>query len=172
MNPSKSFERIVFSALISLTLAPIFLQSLWPFFAWILKIKVDSFFISLSSLLVTMGALFSLNLFNKHVHLRCFLSASSVGVGIAILLGNNVQATLIIASALISLALFVSTLMIWAVSHLPIDFNGLAKKHKVKACIFILVSVLTVVQTTRLSTFMGDAKRVEFSILPRLCLIV
>lgn len=169
---TKSIERLSLATLAALVLAPIVVQVSWPLVVYGLGAQGDAFGLSLAALGVAGAASLAYKAFNQQNFWYSSGVAALVGLGLAWLLGKNFQSTLIIALILVVLAGLVAGLLTWLVARLPLDLDGAAQQHKIRAALFSVLAVFTIWQTTSLSTFMGDAARVELSTLPSIPFIV
>lgn len=164
----KSWERSGFAAIAALVLAPVLGQLLWALGSIGCCCQVNALAISLGSLGVTAAALAGyLFLRQRSKGLRWAL-ATGLGFGIGLLIGHEVGARLLSALVLGILGLAGSAFLPWYAQRLPQDMDGLAKANKVKAVLLALVSLFSIFQTTKLSAFMGDATRMELSMLPQM----
>lgn len=164
--PSKPIERLSLAALAALTLAPIFFQAEWLVLASALGAQGDALGLTVAALTVASAAILAYRFFNSPGLLPSIGVASLVGLGWATFFGPDVYSKLIIAVALVILAGGVSLLIIGLATRLPADLDGTAHQHKTQAILFSMLAVFTIWQTARLSTFMGDAQRVEQSVIP------
>lgn len=171
-SPPKSWERIGFASTAVLTLAPVFFHAVWPLIALNTGVKCDAHHLTWASLGVAGGVVLSYVLFYQRILLGSIVVSSSIGLGMAVILGKDFKSKLLLALVWLCLAVLVSISMRWIMVRLPVDWDGLAKQHKIKTALFVLLATFSVVQTSHLSTFMGDATRVEHSTFPSIPFLV
>ncbi|MFM2375379.1 MAG: hypothetical protein RLZZ165_476 [Bacteroidota bacterium] len=166
MIARRSFESLGFASVAAMSLAPLFFHAGWILTATAIGVKTDALGLTLGSLLVT-GCVVA-----GHVFLRGrrrwagILAASAAGACTGALLGSNPESWFAISLAYLALAVIQFFFLPSLAARFPEDLDGLAMHHKVKTGLLILLSVFSIVQTARLSTFMGDHRRVKASILP------
>lgn len=54
----------------------------------------------------------------------------------------------------------------WLPSRLPAVFDGLAPRYRVLTAVYVLLAVVSIVQVTRVSVFMGDPTRTDAQVVP------
>jgi hypothetical protein len=74
--------------------------------------------------------------------------------------------------SLLGVAAFAGAVAPWLLARLPRALDGLAARRRGMASVMALVAVLTVGQTARVSTYMGDSTRTELSVLPSIPFLV
>jgi hypothetical protein len=94
------------------------------------------------------------------------VAAGMVAVLLATLVSQGIANIAVALLALLPVALFAGALVPWMVQRLPQELDGMAIRRKITTTLLVLLGIVSVVQTSRLSTFMGDANRAEFSLLP------
>lgn len=166
MPANKSFERIGFAAMAAFTLAPVLFHSGWLLVALAMGVQGDALAFTMVALAVTGGAVAAHIFFKRQILIGSIGLASAVGIVSAFVIGTDLPSKMTIALAFVILAGLVSGLIFWLGSHLPRDIDGLAKQNKVKAGLLILLAAFTIFQTARLSSYMGDAKRSDLSVMP------
>lgn len=87
------------------------------------------------------------------------LGAGPVGIAVATL-------------ALLAAAGFSGALLPWLLPRLPEELDGLAPRRKASTVLVVILGLAAIVQTSRLSTFIGDPTRVELSLFPDVPFIV
>ncbi len=161
----KSIERVAFAAMAGLTLAPVFIHTVWLLVASKMGAQADSTGLTVGSLLLATVAAICQIFFRQQILAKSILVLACTGFIIAIVLGD-LQSILAIAIVFAGLSVFVSCLIHWLIARLPRDVDGSAMQHKVQAGFWVLLAVFTIWQTSKISTFMGDSKRAELSVLP------
>lgn len=81
------------------------------------------------------------------------LGAGPVGIAGAIL-------------ALLAAAVFSGALLPWILPRLPEELDGLAPRRKASTVLVVILGFAAIVQTSRISTFIGDPTRAELSLFP------
>ena len=168
-NPGpRSLERIAFVAMATLTLAPILVQALWAVAIALTGQHCDALGLSLAALLVTTSSVTVQAIGKRRSFWTSFLVAAGLGMGLGLLMGDGGPNRLALGLTLLILGGGISLVVAALVRRMPLDVDGLARIHKVKAGLLILLSLFSIFQTTKLSAFMGDAKRMELSMIPQL----
>ncbi len=161
-------ERIGFTALVLLTLSPIVLHGVWRPMAQALHTDGNALALTFAALGVAAVGWF--------VHVATYnragkkwmpgVAATVIALLSGIVLGRDPAGMGAASSALLAVALFTTMLVPWMMSRLPPDLDGLAKRRKVTTALVVLLGAATIAQTARISTYMGDYRRPELSILP------
>lgn len=99
-------------------------------------------------------------------------NASLVALLSGALLGKSPAGIAAATLALVAVAFLSGGLLPWIVSRLPEELDGLAPRRKVTTALVVLLGIVTVLQTARISTFIGDHTRAELSVVPSVPFIV
>ncbi len=158
-------ERLGFTALVLLTLAPVVLQALWRPLARASHVEADSLWLAIAALVVATVALVctASRSTNRWLPGACAALAALLS---AILLGHGLPAIATMTASLLGVAIFCGALAPWLVRRLPPQLDGLAVRRKGVTALMLVLGVLTVTMTTRLGVYMGDPTRPELSLAP------
>ena len=160
--PRLPIERLGYAALAVLTLSPVVLQGLWPPFVRAPYETVDSAQLAGAALGIAAAAALATGASLGRASRRWLPAACAGLVALALGLRWGQGPTL----ALLGVAAFSGALSPWLVARLPAGLDGRAREQKVVAALLVLLGVVTVATTTRLSVFMGDSSRPELSLAP------
>lgn len=164
----KPRERLGLAALAVLTLAPVVLQGLWRPLAQALHVEADSVGLVGAALVVATVASLACGASVGRGANRWLpgVSAGLAALLLGLLLGRGLPAIATVSAALLGVAALCGALLPWLVRRLPTALDGLAARRKVVTTLMILIGVVTVTMTARLSVFMGDASRPDLSLAP------
>ncbi len=167
MSGRLPIERLAFSALVLLTLSPVLLQGLWRPLAQWTKVETDGVVLAGAPLAIAAVAVVgaALSAGRSSAAWLPVLSAAVTAVGLSLLLAFG-PAVVAVLPALMGVALFSGLLLPWLLRHLPPELDGLAARRPGIAVLMVLLSLLTVYSTSRLSVYMGDPTRPELSLAP------
>ena len=159
----RSLERMGFTGLVVLTLAPLVLQGIWRPLARAAHASADS--LALTCLAVLVAAVACAVTFMAVTRRWLAVASSSlVAVSLSALLGwPSFTAA---AISLVAVAVCSCALARWLAGRLPTELDGLAARRRGVAAWMLLLGALTITQTTRLGVYLGDATRPEMSLLP------
>jgi hypothetical protein len=167
----RSIERIGFAAMAALVLAPILVQAIWALVSLMGRFPVDAYALSLGAVAVTGAAVAGLVVLQRRSILLRMLVAVGLGMVVGLLVGWEMEGKIVVALVLGGLGAGMSGFVPWFARRLPVDMDGAAKNSKVKAVLLVLLSLLSIFQTTKLSAFMGDAQRMELSMIPEMAFL-
>ncbi len=174
-NPRRPLERFGFTGLSLLTLSPVVLHGIWRPLAQRLHTDGDASVLTFAALGVSVaGLLVQVLTWNHRDHAKRqpVVVAGAVAVFFGMLSGAGFARIAAAVTALLVVALFGAVFVPWMMSRLPIDLDGLAKRRKVTAALVVLLGIATITQSGRISTYMGDHKRPDMSLLPDIPFIV
>ena len=162
---TRPLERLGFTALVLLTLAPVALQGLWRPIAHASQVETDSLRLAIAALVVAIAALLACatRSANRRLSIAC---AALAALLFGPLLGRGLPAIVAISAALLGVAILCGALAPWLVRRLPAQLDGLAARRKGVTALMLVLGVLTVTMTTRLGVYMGDKTRPELSLAP------
>jgi hypothetical protein len=157
-----SLERPAFGALLALIVAPLIAQGLWRPLVHVFGPAGSSGVVTAAALVISAAVALIQALRPRGTPLLSlglgFLIAASASAGWS--LGWAGLLTLLVTASALAF------LLRWLFPRLPAALDGLAKRHRVLTGIYVLVALLTVVSTARVSIFMGDSTRVDLQALP------
>ncbi len=173
-NPKRPMARLGLGALALCLLSPMVVHGLFRPLAQILGANGNALHLTFAALAVAalafVGYLIS---FHRGPHTpRPTLAAASGALLLGLLLGHGAASIAAAVFPLLAVALFAGKLLPWIVERLPQDMDALAKRRYVVTTLVILLSMGSIHQMARLSTFMGDSSRGDLSALPTLPLLV
>lgn len=155
-------ERLAFTGLVAVLLAPVIAQGLWRPLTHFLGGSGDAAGVT-GAALVLAGVTLGVRLIERK---RATLQSLVVG-GVVAFVASGVLAlesagflTLMIVMGLLT------RLFQWLPPRLPAAFDGLAIRHVKLTALYALMAVLAVVSMARVSIFIGDATRVELQSVP------
>lgn len=172
-DSQRPVERLAFAALLLLILSPIVAQGTWCPMARALHTTTNALALTFASLAVSSVAWLA-HVVTAHrskswaPKASAFVAAFVCGA----LLGSGPAGIAITTLALVVVALLSSALLPWVLARLPREMDGLARQRKGTTAWMILLSLVTIVQVARISTFMGDHNRGELSVLPTVPFVV
>ena len=165
-------ERYGYAALTLLTLSPVALQGLWRALAVALNADVDAARVTCGALAIAAIVLLARRaIADRHRALPGVLAAVVAG-GLGLALGPDRASAAVVAASRLGVALFNAALLPWLLGRLPAELDGLAARHKAVATLMIVLGLLAVTATSRLSVFMGDAARADLSMIPDVPVLV
>ena len=164
--PPPSTERLAFATMVLLTLAAVGVQGLWRALGSALPVEADSMAVTLAALVMVMVVTLFYRLTGGRHPARTAL-AGLLAAGVAgVLLSPPSGAVIDVSLALAGVALAAAGALPWLLRHLPAEWDGQWRQHKLNTGWMVLLGLATIVLTTRLSVFMGDSTRVDLSLLP------
>jgi hypothetical protein len=174
VEPRRPPAGLGFAAIVLLTLSPIVLHGLWRPVAQALHADADALRLTGAALAVGAASWLAFVAAWGRGAVRWAPGASGavVALTLAPLLGRGGASVVAAALGLLGVALASAALLPWMLPRLPDELDALARRHKARAALVVLLGVATVSQTARLSTFMGDARRPELSALPTMTFLV
>ncbi|MFV8752627.1 glycosyltransferase family 87 protein [Nannocystaceae bacterium ST9] len=151
----------------SLILAPVVAHGLWRPLLVGLDGDGDARWITLAALLVATAALLGQGRWPARARMR-WGSASATAIVVAALLGGSGSEILAALASLLAVAGFTSATLPIMLARVPVEVGGPVGARARRAAIVatLVLGSLAVIQTARLATFMGDAERTEFVVLP------
>jgi len=174
IHSGRPAERFGFTALSLFTLSPIVLHGLWRPIARALHTDGNAIALTVGALAVAAVVLV--------IHVITWnrgsakwmpgIIASLVALVLGMVQGPGIAGIGAASVALLGVASCAAVLVPWMMARLPRDMDGLAKRRKVTTALVILLGVITITQTNRLGTFMGDYKRPELSLMPSVPFLV
>lgn len=160
-------ERLALAAGWALVLAPVVAHTVWRPLLVALGAEGDAGSISLASLVVAAAAVLGLRLSPpRHPALGAAAAAAAAAILAALMLGSTGPAFVAAAAALLAVAGLVSAALPMMLARSPAALDGLARRKPRAALAMAVLWALAAVQTARLSTFMGDATRIEHVPIP------
>jgi hypothetical protein len=159
-------ERLGYTAMSLLTLAPAVVQGLWRPLAVTAGVELDAAWLVCAALAVASAAVVACGLPGAPRPWLPAASAALTAVVLGALLGGVGRAGASAAAALLGVALFCGALGPWLLRNLPSTLDGLATGRKVTTALMILLGAASVGATTQLSIYMADPARTERSLAP------
>lgn len=153
-------ERLALAGAWLLILAPVVAHGVWRPLLLGLGAVGDAGWISVAALAVALVVVAAQALWPARAELR-WASACTTAILAACLVGGSLTGIMAAAGALTAVALLASFTLPVAIRSIPIELEGLARQRRVATVLVAVISLAAVVQTTRLSTFMGDPERVD-----------
>lgn len=161
-QPTRSLERPAFTVLVVLLAAPVLAQGLWR--------PLCHFFGSSAGAGAVTGAALVLGGAMALCPWLCRARAPWLPLALGALLAPMAAGGLGLGRAGLLTLLIVAALTALLAQRLPPRLppvlDGLARRHKVLTALYVVVALVAVVTTARLSVFMGDSTRVEQQVLP------
>jgi len=157
-----SLERPAFGTLLALLVAPLMAQGLWRPLVHVFGPAGSAGAVTTAALGITAATALVQALRPDRTQLL------SLGLGFLIAAAATVGWSLGWAGLLTLLvtATGLTFLVRWLFPRLPSALHGLAKRYRVLTGIYVLMALLTVVSSARVSIFMGDSTRVDLQALP------
>lgn len=172
-EPRRPTERLGFAALLLLTLAPIVTQGVWCPVARSLHTTANALTLTFAALGVTGVAWFiSLLAQKNHTIGLTVTGASTAAVFFGALIGPDFAGRVAAGLALLVVAFLSGMVLPRLVKRLPKELDGLARQRKGATAWVILLGIVAIAQTARISTFIGDPTRTEMSVIPSVPFIV
>ena len=160
-------ERLAFLGLVTLTLAPVVCHGLWRPSATLLGATGgDAAWMTLAALGVACSVLVAFVVKSSRKPWLAGLVGSGVGVILGILLGGDLPGRLAATATLVGVGVVIGALVTWLSNRLPDSLDGLAARYRVTTLLYVLMAALCIVQTARVSTFIGDPARSECQAIP------
>lgn len=161
-RPLASAERSAFTALLVLLAAPVIAQGLWRPLTHVLGPAGSSDVVTGSALAIASAIAIGHRLRPSHT------SLPSLALGCAVALGASAGLSLGLTGlmTLLGVAATVAPLVCRLPAKLPAALDGLFRLRRGLSALYVVVALLAVVSTTRLSVFMGDPTRVELQAIP------
>jgi hypothetical protein len=153
-------ERLALAGAWVLILAPVVAHGLWRPLLLGLGAIGDAGWISLAALVVALAVVAGQAWWPARAGLR-WGSGCMTAILAACLVGGSLLGIVAAAGALMAVALLASFTLPIAIRSIPIELEGLARRRRVATVAVTLVLLAAVVQTARLSTFMGDPDRTD-----------
>ncbi len=157
---TRSFERVGFVAIWACLLALFIAQGLWR--------PLAHFFGSAGTTFQVTGA--ALSIVALGTGLRWMGRAPWIpvlsGAAAAVLWSVGLSLGVAGLGALLAVALATGALFGWLPDHLPPSLDGLAGRHRFLTTVYLLVALVSVVSTARLSIFIGDPTAVDYQAVP------
>ena len=142
-------------------LAPVLAHGLWRPLLARLDASGDAGWLSVAALLVTAAALLGHARAPERAAMR-WGCASATAIVAALIVGVSRPSSLAAALALLAVAALVSWALPIMLAQIPAQIDGPPTRgRRVAIVLMILLGSVAVIQTARLSTFMGDAERTE-----------
>lgn len=172
-DPRRPTERLGFSALLLLTLAPMVGHGIWSPIARSLHTSANAMTLTFAALGVTVVAwiVYVLTIHRPSTWI-VLTSASFAAVFFGTLLGSDVPGKAAASFALLVVASLSGVILPRLMQRLPKELDGLARQRKGATAWMVLLGILTITQTSRISTFIGDPTRTEMSVVPSVPFIV
>jgi len=169
----RPIERLGFAALLLLILAPIVVQGIGcPLFG-ILDAHTNALSLTYAALGVAgIAWLVHILTLQRQKSWYSTASASFSALVFGAILGTTLLDIITAILALLPVAVLSSLLLPRIVERLPREMDGLAPRRKVTTILVLLLSIAAIAQISRLSSFMGDHKRAELSLLPTVPFVV
>ena len=173
-NPSsRPLERLGIAAMLVFIVSPIVVQGMWCPMARLLHTTANALGLTFAALGVAAVAWF-VHAARWHRGKPWYPAASAsiaallFGVG----LGSGPAGIVVATLALLAVAVFSGALLSWILPRLPAELDGLACRRKGTTAWVVILGLVAIVQTSRISTFMADPKRVDLSLIPTVPFIV
>lgn len=166
-GPSHARERFAFASLVLLTLAPVVVQGMWRALTQAVPVEIDAYPLTCATLPVAAAVLLAGGARPANRWLP-YVSGAGVALALGLRLGEGRPAVVVLTTSLLAVAAGCAALLPWLVQRLPRELDGLAARRKGVATLLLLFGFATVGGTTRLSVFMGDPARAEYSLAPDL----
>lgn len=158
----RAYERLAFTGFIALLLGPIVAQGLWRPLAHFLGQSGTAEGVTEGALVIG-GATVGIRILSPDRSswlsrvLGLFVAA---GVTFGLSPGPAGLITLLVVAAAME------AVVLWLPGRLPAALDGLANRHKRLTALYVLVALLTLFSTLRVSIFMGDPTRVDCQVIP------
>jgi hypothetical protein len=161
-----SRERLGFLGLVALTLAPVVAHGVWRPVATALGAGGDAAHVTAAALGVAISLLVAFTVIGgRRPWVRAGAGVLTATV-LAVAIGSDTKNRVAAAIALLSVAAIVGPIAGWLPERLPPALDGLASRHRRVAVLYAVMGLLCIVQTARLSTFIGDPTRTGSQVLP------
>lgn len=161
-----STERLALAAGCALILAPVVAHTIWRPLLVGFGATGDAGWITLGSLVVAAVAVIGHRLAPPRRRWLGTASAGAAAIVAALVTGAAGPAFIAAAAALLAVAALVSAALPGATARAPAALDGLTRRKPVATLAVAVLWALAVLQTARLSTFMGDSSRVEYVPVP------
>lgn len=155
-------ERPAFAALWAFLLAPVLAHGLWRPLLHFFGPSGSAGAITLSALAVS-GTIVVTQVLRRDKALLLSLALGglvALGTGFGWSLGMPGFLTLLLVAAAIACLLHRLR------ARLPTTLDGLARRHKILAALYVVLALAAVIKTAQLSIFIGDSTRVEHQVIP------
>lgn len=159
-------ERFGFASLVVLTLSPVCLQGIWRPLAQGFSVEGDTFALTLAGLVVASCVLVG-HAVGRLPNMRPGVVGAAAALTLGGLVGTDAPAIILMVLALLWIAAAANVAAPMIMRVLPTELDGLARRYPTRGALFFAFAVVTVVLTTRLSAFMGDATQVGLSLVPQ-----
>lgn len=159
-NVTPARERLALAGAWLLILAPVVAHGLWRPLLLGLGAVGDAGWISLAALVVAVVVVAGHAVWPARTQLR-WASACTTAMLAACLVGGSLLGIAAAAGALIAVALLAGFALPVAIRSIPTELEGLARRRRAATIALTVVMLAAVVQTTRLSIFMGDPERTD-----------
>lgn len=161
-DPVRSPERLAFGGLLAFLLAPVIAQGLWRPLEHFVRGGGSAGSVTLGALAVCLPIVLA------HVLApACARLVALVGGGLVIL---GAYGTLAVGfSGLVALAVTLVTLTFllpWLFPRLPAALDGLARRYRLLTALYVVLALVSVISTARVSVFIGDPTQVDYQVVP------
>ncbi|KIG15116.1 hypothetical protein DB30_06024 [Enhygromyxa salina] len=161
---SPAAERVVLAGAWGLILAPVLAHGLWRPLIAALDTSGNAAWVTIAALVVAaVGAVATWRW--PGLRLRAAACASATAMlaadGMRLFGGGSPSETLATGAALLAVAGFVTVALPVMIARTPAALDGQARAHRGATLAVAVLLSLTVLQSARLSTFMGDQERVQ-----------
>ncbi|PRP90215.1 hypothetical protein ENSA5_66760 [Enhygromyxa salina] len=164
-QPRPSPERLALAALWALILAPVVAHGLWRPLIVGLGSSGESGWITIAALVVAAAAVGGRWLGPARAWLRWVIPGAAAILA-APIVGQTGPGIAAAALTLLAVAGFSTATLPLMIARTPPLLDGLARRKRGATALVALLGILAVVQTARVSTFIGDPDRVDGSAVP------
>ena len=157
-----NMERSAFTAIVAFVLAPVLAHGLWRPLIHVFGPTGTASLITGAALAIG-GVVVVVNAL-RPARLLVSLLAAGATVAVGATYGLSLGAPGFVT--LLAVAAAMAVLVRWLPGRLPAALDGLGRRHKALAALYVVLSVFVVVRTAHLSVFMGDPTRVDRQVVP------
>ena len=169
----RPIERFAVAAVMVLLLSPIVVQGAFCPMARALHTNVNALTLTFAALgVAAVASVVHIATWRRDKPFWCIGISSIAALLLGVWLGTGPAGFAAVTIALLAVALLSGALLPWILPRLPEELDGLAPRRKVTTALVVFLGIVAVIQTARISTFIGDHDRAELSVVPSVPFIV